>query len=94
MHNWFTDYLHGRKQHVVVNGVASEWSQVTPVVPQRRILRPMLFILFINDLPDVTPSPTSPGLYADGTKPYNSIKLSQDCDHLQEALSQADGSSK
>ena len=33
MYNWFTDYLHGRKQRVVVNGIASGWSQVTSGVP-------------------------------------------------------------
>ena len=94
MYNWFTDYLHGRKQRVVVNGVGSEWSQVTSSVPQGSILGPMLFILFINDLPDVISPPTSTGLYADDTKLYNAIKSSQDCDHLQEALSHADGWSK
>ena len=94
MYNWFNDYLNGRKQHVVVNGVASKWSQVKPGVPQRRTFCPMLFTLFINDLPDIIPSPTSTGLYADGTKLYNAINSSQDCDQLQEALSHADGSSK
>ena len=46
-----------------------------------------------HDLPDVIP-PTSTGLYADDTKLYNAIKSGQDCDHLQEALSHADDSSK
>ena len=47
-----------------------------------------------HDLPDVIPPPTSTGLYADDTKLYNALKSSQDCDHLQEAQSHADDSSK
>ena len=94
MYNWFTDYLHGRKQRVVVDGVASGWSQVTSGVPQGSILGPMLFLLFINNLPDIIPPPTSTGLYADDTKLYNAIKSSHDCDHLQQALSYGDDWSK
>ena len=94
MYNWFTDYLHRRKQRVVVDGVASGWSQVSSGVPQGSILGPMLFLLFINDLPDIIPPPTSTGLYADDTKLYNAVKSSHDCDHLQQALSYADDWSK
>ena len=54
----------------------------------------MLFLLFINDLPDINPPPTSTGLYVDDTKLYNAIKSSHDCDHLQQALSYADDWSK
>ena len=47
-----------------------------------------------HDLPEVIPPPTSTGLYADDTKLYNAVKSSQDCHHLQKALSLADDSSK
>ena len=90
LNNWFTDYLRNRSQRVVIEGAASEWPSVTSGVPQGSILGPMLFLLFINDLPDVIPTTTSVGLYADDTKLFKSITSYEDCVQLQKALTDAE----
>jgi len=78
------DYLTERKQQVVLNGESSSWTPVTSGVPKGSVLGPLLFSLFVNDLPSIVSSPLI--LFADNAKFYHSIQSDSDYLQLQQDL--------
>ena len=73
-----------------MDGAASKWTPVTSGVPQGSILGPMLFVIFINDAPEVINNEAVPALFADDTKLYKNITSVNDCNQLQETLTNLD----
>ena len=49
-HDWFSDYLFNRKQFCVVEKCESEVMNITCGVPKGSILRPLLFLIYFNDI--------------------------------------------
>ena len=86
-HGWFTDYLSNRTQVVEFQGVTFTPEAISVGVPQGSILGPLLFILHINDLPEVV-SQCNILMYADDTVLYcSSAKASIIQDKLTADLS-------
>ena len=81
---WIKSFLTGRTMRVVVNGASSSWMRVLSGVPQGFVLGPLLFLLFVNDLPDWIK--TNIRIFADDTKIWTRITSVKDSESLQSNL--------
>ena len=79
---WFHSYLSNRKQYVSVNGFSSDELNIIHGVPQGSVLGPLLFLIFINDLPNISKHLTF-YLFADDTNIYYE---SSNLLHIQEIV--------
>ena len=70
---WFRNHLNDRRQRVIVGGARSSWHAVGRGVPQGSVLGPLLFSIFVNDMPNVIDS-SEVNLYADDTTLYYSVE--------------------
>ena len=80
----FGSYLNGREQFVFYNGYRSSNYTATSGVPQGSNLGPLLFNLFINDLPELINCKCL--LFADDLKIFYQVESVQDCHFLQRQL--------
>ena len=69
--SWIDAFLSDRRQQVRANGALSDFKPVKSGVPQGSILGPVLFTLYVNDIPAQLKSLIS--MYADDTKVYTAL---------------------
>ena len=81
---WIADFLSGRTQRVFVDRTYSRWSPVHSEVPQGTVLGPLLFLIYINDLPDSVNSTVR--LFADDCLVYREVGSIDDQLALQRDL--------
>ena len=81
---WIKEWLTDRKQRVVINGVSSDYINVTSGVPQGSVLGPILFLIYVNDLDANLINNIAK--FADDTKISSPAANIQQCSTLQRDL--------
>jgi len=85
---WFRNFLTNRKQWVLIRGSYSDWSPVISGVLEGSILGPIMFLIYVNDIPNIVT--TTAKLFADDTKIYRQINNVEDSIALQSDLTTLD----
>ena len=79
--SWITSFLTNRRQCVSIKGSTSTWKPVESGVPQGSVLGPILFIIYVNEIPEIVKSHI--WIFADDTKLF---ETSDQAETLQEDL--------
>ena len=82
--DWIKSYLTNRQQKVVLNGASSDWLRVYSGVPQGSVLGPLLFNIYVNDIPSVVESQTL--MFVDDTKIFRKIQSKSDFLQFQQDI--------
>ena len=81
---WMKSYLTDRKMKTSIRGVSSNWAYVESGVPQGSVLAPLMFLIYVNDLPDGVSSYMN--MFADDAKIMRQVRNLEDCQELQKDL--------
>ena len=81
---WTENWLHERKQKVVLGLQVSDWRYILSGVPQGSVLGPLLFIIYIHDIDDSLNSKILK--FADDTKIYSKVNLLDGIESLRPDL--------
>ena len=79
---WIESFLSNRRQCVHLHGSKSDWINIFSGVPQGSVLSPFLFIVYVNDMPNVVSSNLY--IFSDDTKLDRTITSESDCNILQD----------
>ena len=88
IYQWIKSFLTHRKQRVSIKGTFSTWEETTSGIPQGSVLGPLLFVIYINDMPEQINSKIF--MFADDTKIFTEISTRSDQDMLQEDIKKLD----
>ena len=83
---WLSDFLLERYQPVVLEGESANWTKVSSGVPPGSIVQPIVFLLYVNDIPENLSCASE--MFADDTLLFNSGNPSDVSSPIQDSLSQ------
>ena len=86
--NWFQSYLSDRYQRVALQGTYSDWLQVLSGVLQGSIMGPLMFLVYIDDIPQCITHDPKIAIFADDSKLFKIIEKPSDKFSLQQDLTQ------